>query len=283
MTKIEEVKVEEFFEEVVNSIMQVKFITAGRSSFSNLQKNIFSLLRQDIQIDYFSKEFGAEYERIKNDYRNSQEILPKVSQLISQIISGKYIYEGNEDWIESATTKQKIRLVDASSGQQEALPMLLTLASFSAKKETHSFFIEEPEAHLFPTSQKHIIDLIGLLFNQAEKRNSFFITTHSPYILTALDNLIQAGNTLTAINQIESEQIREEMLQKLYAICPANQILHIEDVRAYTIEEGKIRSIINEENQLIDQNIVDEVSQDIGKIFDGLLDLEFAAKEIMGQ
>ena len=40
--------------------------------------------------------------------------------------------------------------------------------------------VEEPEAYLFPVAQKQIID--------------FAITTHSPYILSSLNNLLYAYN-----------------------------------------------------------------------------------------
>lgn len=63
-----------------------------------------------------------------------------------------------------------------------------------------SFIIEEPEAHLFPSAQSVVVSLIANAYNRAESYCSYTITTHSPYILSAMNNLIQAENTLAAIN-----------------------------------------------------------------------------------
>ena len=72
--------------------------------------------------------------------------------------------------------KQSIELIQASSGQQEALPMLQTLAVLSIFSRNTFTFIEEPEAHLFPIAQKYIVQIIAFLYNL---NNINFITTHS--------------------------------------------------------------------------------------------------------
>ena len=51
-------------------------------------------------------------------------------------------------------------------------------------------YIEEPEAHIYPSTQKDFIySLVNLL--NGRRKHFCFIATHSPYILTALNNLIQ--------------------------------------------------------------------------------------------
>ncbi|PSD34013.1 hypothetical protein, partial [Acinetobacter radioresistens] len=41
------------------------YVPAGRSFFANLQKSIFNFLTNNLPIDFFLKEFGARYERMK--------------------------------------------------------------------------------------------------------------------------------------------------------------------------------------------------------------------------
>ncbi|MEC4987349.1 MAG: ATP-binding protein, partial [Oscillatoria sp. PMC 1068.18] len=177
------------FESEQNKIEEPIFIPAGRSFFANLQNNIFSLLSKNISIDYFLKEFGFNYEIVKNSYNFLQssifENYPEIDQLISQILVGRYSYEQRQDWLYSLDNQRKINLSNASSGQQEALPMTTILAILPfIRSSDRLFIIEEPEAHLFPNSQKHIIELISLVFNLTGKKHRFLITTHSPYILT---------------------------------------------------------------------------------------------------
>ncbi|MDJ0582762.1 hypothetical protein [Crocosphaera sp.] len=114
-------------------------------------------------------------------------------------------------------------------------------------------------------------ELFSLVFNLTEQKNGFFITTHSPYILTAFNNLIQAGN---ARKKIAERGNKPKELKKLYSIVSEDKILDIEDFGVYTLENGELRSIIDEENRLIDENIIDEISDEIGYIFDKLVDLE---------
>ncbi|MDM3855588.1 MAG: AAA family ATPase [Aphanizomenon gracile PMC649.10] len=199
-----------------------------------------------------------------------------IDELINQIIVGNYSYEKDQDWIlytNETNKNRRTNLSHSSSGQQEALPMTLILAILPfISSTTRLFIIEEPEAHLFPTSQKHIVSLISQVFNTTEKKHKFFITTHSPYILTAFNNLIQAGNTLKALRE-KPEQ--NDLLEALFKIVPENQTLDINDVAAYTIKNGMIESLINEDNNLIDTNIIDEVSNEFSQVFEKLIELEF--------
>ena len=136
-------------------------IPAARSFFADLQKNVFSFLSGKITIDYFLKEFGSVYEMVKNTYPSrkmfNEEYMNMIDNLINQIIVGNYVFEKGQDWIHTHDNR-KINLSNSSSGQQEALPMVLVLGILPFISQTHLFIIEEPEAHLFPTSQKQIVN-----------------------------------------------------------------------------------------------------------------------------
>lgn len=264
------------------------FIPAGRSFFANLQKNIFSFLVGNISIDYFLKEFGSLYESIKSTYSDTyssslhtdqekqQEIKNKqdIRNLVNLILSGEYRSEKGEDWIYHGTDRRRVNLSNASSGQQEALPMLVILSTLPfttfAKITKHLFLIEEPEAHLFPSSQKSIIELISLIFNITQRKNRFFITTHSPYILTALNNHIQAKNTYNALASYPDKQ------KEVFKIIPENQMIDIAYVKAYTLEQGELKSIINDDTQLINAEAIDITSVELGEQFEQLLELQYS-------
>jgi len=245
------------------------FIPASRSFFANLQKNIFSFLAENIDIDPFMKEFGSKYELAKKIYsdtrfnenifeRNNSHI--KIKNIVENILNGKYQYKNKQDWIESKG--EEINLANASSGQQESLPMLLILSIFPFlnQENQNMYFIEEPEAHLFPTSQKHIISLIGLMYNYNQNN---VITTHSPYILTALNNLLLAYD----IKSEKGEESIENIIDKEFCI-------NYEDIKAYTITDGKLTSIMDKEERLIGMNVIDSVSEDFSNTFDSLLALQ---------
>ncbi|EFM2972991.1 ATP-binding protein, partial [Campylobacter jejuni] len=64
---------------------------------------------------------------------------------------------------------------------------------FSQKnKPSLDIFIEEPESNLFPINQKNMAYYLASLRNSKNKPNIIF-STHSPYILTSLNNILYAS------------------------------------------------------------------------------------------
>ena len=269
--------------QMCESIFGVKFlrsffIPAGRSFFTTIQENIFSLLESNANIDPFLRTFGSNYEQHKSNYNRadfSQEffgdtlLISSVKERVQKILTGEYQRHNQEDWIYNSDTETRVKLKDSSSGQQESLPMLLIMSTvpFSILPgQLTSFFIEEPEAHLFPSAQKSIIDLFSLLYNR--KNCNFFITTHSPYILTAINVLIKAGNIY---NSTDNQGVKE----RVNAIVDKQLHIKFEDVAAYTIKDGILESIVNEDLQIIGSSIIDSVSDEFESEYKALLDLEY--------
>ncbi|VAW67175.1 hypothetical protein MNBD_GAMMA08-255 [hydrothermal vent metagenome] len=249
------------------------FIPASRSFFANLQKNVFSFLASNIEIDPFINEFGSQYEHAKRlsqdsffNERSNKNIMKKINLIVESILVGKYKYEDDQDWIENKG--KKINLTKASSGQQEALPMLLVMSVWSMimnGKRDLTMFIEEPEAHLFPVSQKHIVSLLGLIHNKAQ--HNFVITTHSPYILTAINNMVLANDIS---NELGKEKIKD--------IVDPDFTIAYEAIKAYTIQDGVLVSILDDEARLIGENIIDSVSDEFSMVFDDLINLQVGIK-----
>ncbi|WP_277811912.1 AAA family ATPase [Chromohalobacter canadensis] len=243
------------------------FIPASRSFFANLQRNIFTFLSSNIDIDPFLKEFGSLYEFSKKVYGlrfnrgNFRGTREKIDGAIQAIVGGSYEYSEEQDWI--VTKGNKINLANASSGQQEALPMLLTLNVLPARSiqgKTTSLFIEEPEAHLFPTSQGYIVSVLSML--REEVGLNIFLTTHSPYILSALNNLIMAHDV------VSSGSMGEDEFKKINS---GGSPVDYESVSAFTIDEGVIKSIKDDEYRMLGGDILDEVSEHFNEVSNKLL------------
>jgi hypothetical protein len=138
------------------------------------------------------------------------------------------------------------------------LVVLSGLASYLY--ESISIIIEELEAHLFPVSQKRIIELLALLYNKCNAE--FVLTTHSPYIPTAINCAILAHDVISR----EGEDVVKDIFNPDFAI-------KYEDVRAYTIENGHLKSILNDELRLISASVIDSVSDEFEIVFSNLLAL----------
>jgi hypothetical protein len=248
------------------------FIPAGRSFFSLLQKNIFKFLGTDNNIDPFLVEFGIFYESIK---QTGRDIPQEAQTLIAAILKGKYVPDEN---LVRLTNGKKIALELLSSGQQEALPLVLVFAYIiSLRLDSHSFsniYVEEPEAHLFPDAQEQITRLISFLRHNAKHEVTFVITTHSPYILAAFNNLIKAGNMAK-----QNPGLKEAVCKEI----PKSMHIDIEHFSAYSLENGKATSIIDKETNLINADAIDSVSESIMEIFDTLQDIEFDGNNKAGE
>jgi predicted ATP-dependent endonuclease of OLD family len=116
-----------------------------------------------------------------------------------------------------------------------------------------NFIIEEPEQNLFPQSQR---DLIYYIFNKlnSEKEHSLFITTHSPYILYAINNCLMGEVIADRLNEEE----KKEFASKDSWISP-------DKVNIFEIDEnnGTIRSIKNPKTGTVDKHYFNGIMNEI--------------------
>jgi AAA ATPase domain len=227
-------------------------------------------------LDPITLQFMRQWEIIKHAYQG--EYLPPVSRLPLQrrkaiellgkmseyILKGKSIFTASEHFLDVSEVGS-IPLGFASSGQQEAVSILeyilLSLRDIK-KNEDALFIVEEPEAHLYPMSQYEIVKAIRLFANELPD-TQIVLTTHSPYILTALNNLLLAGETAAKDAQAASE---------IESILPSSCWLRAQNVGAYYVAEGKIASIFEKSN-LIGENKLDDALDDIMDDFDMIMDI----------
>ena len=233
------------------------FIPASRSFWVNMQKNIWTFISQDIPIDFLLKDFGTRYEKNKVEYemifsldiydelfsdikkikKDRKTVIKKISKLAKEILKGDYRYMKDEDRLYSG--ERYIKLPDSSSSQQEVFPLIATVATLTVnhdRNECPYFFIEEPESHLSPCSQKQLIELFSLLFNSIYPNTGFFISTHSPYIIDGFNDLIMPPK--------DSGGTKANNLNKL----------QFNDISIYCIQSGMVKDIRDYENRRIDYN-----------------------------
>lgn len=251
------------------------FIPAGRSFFSNVQASIFSFLSSNKSLDPFLIEFGSFYESFKrftNDefFVNEKQKKDKdFDKLVSNILNSSYKRDKEKDYL-MHQDKRMVNLSNASSGQQEILPLLIILQSLtkiSFSGDGAVLYIEEPEAHLSPNAQKMVVKLLARLFNSNKMKFQMIITTHSPYILSSFNNLMYAG--------FLAESYKQSKLNDIYKIIPPSELIKPKEVNAYSLTQSKeVMSLIDSETNLISQNILDEVSNEISVEFGKLMELE---------
>src|SRR5690606_38465608 len=169
-----------------NNLVEPIYIPAERVFFSMISQSIFGLINSNISLPKWLIDFGARFEKSRS----------AMKQLSIDFLQATYEYADGMDYIELPQAT-KIKLSQASSGLQSVIPLLLIIQANTETGQVPEglFVIEEPELNLYPSSQKDLIEFIIKRINGSG--DNLIITTHSPYLLTTIDNLIQAKNAVS--------------------------------------------------------------------------------------
>jgi predicted ATP-dependent endonuclease of OLD family len=264
-------RIDKIFEETHSSV----FIPAGRSLMSTLTDQLQEIKNPDT-LDYFTKSFVERINLLKTYFTNDLNTLIQnkdvalnladdLSRLLKKILKGEYRFNADIDKERIYfKNNQYVKLQYASSGQQESVWILLLIFRYILDKTSVLVIFEEPEAHLYPETQSDVVELIGLLANVYN--NQIIITTHSPYILSAFNNLLYAY-------QVGKNKIGDER-EAVESIVNSKSWIDPNRISAYFISENGYESIIDEELKLIQAEKIDSASSIINDKFNDLFNLD---------
>lgn len=206
-------------------------------------------------------------------YQKEPKKAKHFNNLTNTILNGGGIYVDKESKEFISIKNRLIPLHFASTGQQETYGLLIRVLGIltfqnvpiiDAKNLVYNLlYVEEPESHLFPLAQKAIVELLTLFFNN-KKGNQLVLTTHSPYILTSINNLLFAYKVAS-----QSPKIAD----KVADLVDREKWIDGEKIGVYYVNNGGIESIIDEETGLIGEQVLDTASEEIGEEFDKILDI----------
>lgn len=255
-----------------NHITELTFIPAGRSFFTNLGR-AFMAFDQGRILDPITVRFGRLYSSVMHEpiFMGDGARSKDFEKELAEILGGELQWEGERVAVRCADGRI-IPISALSSGQQELFPLFIAfgvLDRFSDRKDkerSELTIIEEPEAHLFPSAQSRLIQGLVGFSNTGHGGRRILLTTHSPYVLAKINNLIKAG-------QLE-RTLPKEQHAGLNRAIPKKSRISLNSARAYAIIGDAVVSIIDNDG-LINAEYLDDVSSDIGGEFSKLLDLEF--------
>lgn len=115
-------------------------------------------------------------------------------------------------------------------------------------------FIEEPEQNLFPEAQKKLMYEIISQINSDGQDHRLCITTHSPYVLYALNNCMMGGLVGKKMPQEEKEELNSYK-HKAW--------IHPDNVNLWQIKDGKLLSMKNEKTGTVGQHYFNEVMSSV--------------------
>lgn len=269
------------------------FIPAGRAFFTNTSKGYAFL--QNIGIDSITREFAAQIQwdsKWKIGLMTSgRGVTDEISRFMTEISRGFVLVDSGIPRF-LTTDGRKLPLEILSTGIQEMLPLFNILDQVMYFREHHVvaeranydpprkqpaankplLYLEEPETSVFPKTQYALVQLFSWLANDPILNFDWTITTHSPYILTAFNTLIEAW-------RVGNKPGKHD---KAAAVIPEQYWIDEKDFKAYAIHDGKLIAIFKVETEgeegsgLIDGDYLDSVSDELGSQFDHLLDIEYA-------
>lgn len=124
-----------------------------------------------------------------------------------------------------------------------------------------NYVVEEPELNLYPEAQYKLMKYLVkncLETTREIKTKNLIITTHSPYILASINNLLLA-HSKSKINRDKVNDVIKE--------CSWIDSNHF---NAYEVKKGTVKRIFNKKSKLIEDNIIDDVSEIIMQDFKSL-------------
>jgi hypothetical protein len=236
------------------------YIPAERIFFSVISQSIFGLINSNISLSKCIIDFGAKFEQARN----------AIKKLSIDFLNTTFEYNGGTEYVQ-LPKEARIKLSQASSGLQSVIPLLLVV-QYNTQIENAGnpslFVLEEPELNLYPSSQKDLIEFIIKRLNLSGNNNKLIITTHSPYLLTSLDNLIQAGTTSTTL---------PGMVDVIKEIIPSEYWVNFDSVSCYYFDNATCHSTLDMETRSIGPSNIDDVSITISDTFEKLLAIKYPA------
>ncbi len=255
--------------------MEVYYVPAGRSLLTVMSDNN-GILGGAANLDLITEKFlaiidgirGKFSEGVRQAYRYYGETswnfdADAVSRQLIAMLKGEYFYlNGRDEVLKINGNSEPIKINFASSGQQEVLWLLNLLYILMLKKERAFVIIEEPEAHIYPSMQKKLMEYIALFANV--NQSTVFLTTHSPYLLSVASNLFYAGN------------LRERGSgQEVLKIVDKNTVIAPKSLSAYKLYENQeYVNLLNESQTEINSYLIDEVSEEVNEIYTSLYGVE---------
>lgn len=228
------------------------YIPAERNFIHLIAENTLGLINNNIQIPKHLLNSGQDYEKA----------IQIIKELPLTIIDKKLIYkrEGKSSYIYHSIDK-KVDLLESASGLQSIIPILLLVEYAKSLKDDYNFnfVVEEPELNLYPKAQHELIKY--LVKNCLLDRKNLILTTHSPFVLASINNLLLAYDK----GQTKPKEVNK-IIKKDSWLNPKNFI-------AYQLKNGKAYKIMDDKLGQIKENMIDIISDEFSNEFDKLLDL----------
>lgn len=193
---------------------------------------------------------------VKKDQKNQQYI--KLAKILeTEILQGKVDFKTSKlkkELLFHVSKELQLEMTVASSMIKELAPLALYLKNLAEPDDL--LIIDEPEMNLHPAAQVQLTEFFAMLVNAGL---NILITTHSPYIVDHLANLMQAA-----------KHKNKKKIKKLFYLEKTEAFISQDKVSIYLFEDGTAKNIVDEKG-IIDWSTFADVSSDLSRIYSEIL------------
>ncbi len=220
--------------------------------FYNKENEEHRLQKEHRSFDVTLKELDAVRTAISTMFPDISEPHIKLNPL-------RFLVKKGGEWL---------NIEQLSDGYKTLLGLVIDLSSRLVMANPHIdnplaaeaiVMIDEVDLHLHPSWQQRVM---GDLLNTF-KNTQFIVTTHSPYIVEAINNHLKR-------KQIEGFPIQDEEIKQLLQ-------LSADEIAAYLMTDQGEQSLMNNELELLDDKLLENFNN-LNHLYDTMRDIEWEQK-----
>ncbi|WP_158620505.1 MULTISPECIES: AAA family ATPase [Corallococcus] len=204
----------------------------------------------------------------KKESRLRDQLLP----LLNRIVGGEVRLTGakGEERFILDVADQEIPITVASSLSRSVAGLVHYVRAFASPGDL--LLIDELEMNAHPAAQLALVELMAVMVSHGIQ---IVCTTHSPYVIDHLNNLLEAGRAPVD---------RQEKLAKDFQLQTSRAFLPADKVSVYAFEETsagtqvKVTNAIDAKSGLITKSTFAPVTQRLSRLFNAALDASEASE-----
>ncbi len=231
------------------------YFPAERIALPMISESLFELNLAESSLPKYFLKFGRDF-----------IIAKKKQQLFNlPLLDVEFTFADGKNRVILKNNRRTLLLDETSSALQANLPLLIILEYPIINASI--FVIEELELHNFPELQKKLLYYLVKKMKFPKLKDTYvMLPTHSPYLLSAANNLLFAAK----VGKQEPVAVNE--------IINKESWIAREDFTAWYVDNGSATSIVDKETGLIHENMLDNISEELAEEFDALMNLYKPAK-----
>ena len=214
---------------------------------NNASSGLQSVLPMLLLLDYLTN--GLYDEKQKESVNEKEEAEKTINFFIKDYIK-KFDNEERQMELLKNIDENKFPL-----NNEEMQKLMVNVEDRLNQRNYHfsSIIIEEPEQNLFPKTQRDLVYYMLNLINDKERNHKLLLTTHSPFILYALNNCMMGYLVKDKIPKEEQDELKSMQSwidPKFVSVWEIEEnkgtLRPIQDKKTGTINKNYFNSIMNE-------------------------------------